>query len=207
LADDHIVNKLEVHSDYLMMNVSSAPTWIQGLSYSYAPGAQEIYIICHQNTERTLYVNTSNLGNGIKVYSVSNPAYLTSVSWSEANQEFKLTVDSSLSSSMTEVYWPYGSRPSASCDPGTCIDTWDGVNKIVTLTSQHSSPVEWTLQVQAESNPPKYSNFDHYPLPPAVITTLDDVTINVTWSDDTALNTVIIWENSTGEWQGHIVYP
>jgi len=56
-----------------------------------------------------------------------------------------------------------------------------------------------------DTEPPQWSNIYHDPIPPAVITTLDDITIKVTWSDDTALDTAIIWENSTGEWQGHVV--
>jgi len=206
LADDHIVDKLEVHSDYILINASlNAPTWIEGSPYIYSQAQQAIYIKCCQNTEKTLYINTSNLGDGIKVYGVSGEAYLTSVSWSEANKEFKLTVDSSLAGSMTEVYWPYPSKPISSCNPpGSGGAGWDSVNKIVTLTSDHSSPVEWTLSVQSESNPPQWSNLYHEPS--TIITTLDPVTIKVTWEDDTGLGSAIIWENSTGEWQGHVVH-
>jgi len=47
--------------------------------------------------------------------------------------------------------------------------------------------------------PPKWSNFYHEP---TVVTILDPVTINVTWYDNESLDTIIIWENSTGEWVG-----
>ena len=48
--------------------------------------------------------------------------------------------------------------------------------------------------------PPKWSNLYHKP---TVATILDPVTINVTWYDNESLDTVLIWENSTGDWESH----
>jgi subtilisin family serine protease len=56
------------------------------------------------------------------------------------------------------------------------------------------------------NEPPRWSNLYRNPPEPTIITTLDSVTINVTWYDDQNLNTIIIWENSTGKWQGHVIY-
>ena len=47
--------------------------------------------------------------------------------------------------------------------------------------------------------PPEWSNFSHEP---TVVTILDPVTINITWYDNESLDTIIIWENSTGDWIG-----
>jgi hypothetical protein len=203
---DHTMNYLEVNHNYFLINTSVAPTWIEGLPYTYSSETKQINITCYLNTEKTFYVNISNFG-GIKVYSVSEPANIISVSWNDVTKQFKLKVNSSLSTSTTKVYWNYSSEPSYSCDYVPCSDhSWDSVNKIVTLTSHHSSPVEWTLGVQQAGEPPKWSNFFRNPPEPTIITTLDPVTINVTWSDDYNLNTVMIWENSTRNWQGHVVY-
>jgi hypothetical protein len=204
---DHTVDSITIDHNYFLINASlNAPTWIEGLPYTYSDKTKQINITCYSNTEKTFYVNISNFGNGIKIYNVSEPANIMSVSWSDVTKEFKLKVNSSLSTSTTKIYWPYVSEPSYSCDYGSCSGhTWDSVNKIVTLTSYHSSPVEWTLGVQQTGESPKCSNLYRNPPEPTVITTLDPVTINVTWSDDDNLNTVIIWENSTGNWQGHVV--
>jgi len=54
---------------------------------------------------------------------------------------------------------------------------------------------------------PRWSNFKRDPPEPTIITTLDSVTLNVTWYDNQNLDKILIWENSTGGWQGHVVYP
>ena len=56
--------------------------------------------------------------------------------------------------------------------------------------------------VLADTQKPRWSYFD---IKPKVVTTLDDVEINVTWSDNVNLNKVIIWENSTRNWVVHVV--
>jgi len=62
----------------------------------------------------------------------------------------------------------------------------------------------YSLSVIAQADePPQWSNLK--PDPQTVFTTLDDVTINVTWYDDGNLDTIIIWENSTGNWISHDV--
>jgi hypothetical protein len=63
-----------------------------------------------------------------------------------------------------------------------------------------------TTTIPPDTEKPRWSNFYRVPLEPKIITTLDSVTINVTWYDNQSLNTVMIWENSTG-WKGHVVYP
>jgi subtilisin family serine protease len=63
-----------------------------------------------------------------------------------------------------------------------------------------------TTTIPIGNEPPRWSNLYRNPTEPIIITTLDSVTINVTWYDNEALNNVIIWENSTGKWQGHAVY-
>jgi len=208
LADDHIVDKLEVHSDYLLMNVSSAPTWIKELTYTYSDN--QINITCpNYDTSYNLYLNTTILGN-IEIYSVSEHAYITSALWSEGNQNFIFTVEASPGiTSETKVHWRDTIGPdTVQCTPTPC-DIWffDSGTQIVTVRKTHSSPVTVTMHAQSESNPPQWSNLYHDPIPPAVITTLDPVTIKVTWEDDTGLGSANIWENSTGEWQGHVVHP
>ncbi len=64
------------------------------------------------------------------------------------------------------------------------------------------SVVSYALVVLAQADEtPQWSNF--IPETETIVTILDPVTINVNWYDDGNLDTVIIWENSTGEWQGH----
>lgn len=80
---------------------------------------------------------------------------------------------------------------------------------LIILTVVLSFVVSYSFSVIAQvDEAPKY-NFTYEP--PAVITTLDSVTINVSWYDDGGgggnLDTVFIYENSTGEWQRHDVYP
>jgi len=66
------------------------------------------------------------------------------------------------------------------------------------------SVFSYTLSVIAQTDePPQWSNLK--PDPQTVFTTLDDVTINVTWYDNQTLDTIIIWENSTGNWISHDV--
>jgi hypothetical protein len=80
------------------------------------------------------------------------------------------------------------------------------------LQDSNNNKIESSLENGLFSNTqvnyglPVSSNFYRNPPEPTEITILDEVAINVTWSDDGALNTVIIWENSTG-WKGHVVYP
>jgi hypothetical protein len=76
----------------------------------------------------------------------------------------------------------------------------------VMLLQESISPTTTTTTIPSDTERPKWSNFYRIPLEPTIITTLDSVTINVTWYDNQSLGTVIIWENSTG-WKGHVVYP
>jgi len=52
-----------------------------------------------------------------------------------------------------------------------------------------------------DTEPPQYSGLGHYP---ALVMDTDPVYINVTWSDNERLDTVIIYENSTGVWEEHV---
>jgi predicted PurR-regulated permease PerM len=55
--------------------------------------------------------------------------------------------------------------------------------------------------ITQSSEYPQWSNLKHEP---QIVTILDDVTLNVTWYSNESLNTVIIYENSTGSWVSHI---
>jgi hypothetical protein len=72
-----------------------------------------------------------------------------------------------------------------------------------TTTSTTTSLTTSTTTIPSDTQSPQWSDLRRNP--PAFITTLDSVTINVTWSDNQNLNKVLIWENSTGNWQPHIV--
>jgi len=50
------------------------------------------------------------------------------------------------------------------------------------------------------SDDPLWSNLQHNP---TVVTMIDDVEINVIWYDNTALDKILIWENSTSNWLSH----
>ncbi|MCX6821840.1 MAG: hypothetical protein NTW30_03615 [Candidatus Aenigmarchaeota archaeon] len=222
VVGNHIVDNMVVYPNYLLLNTSLRNlTHILNVPYIYSPENKVLNITCSQpNTETTLTVDISDL-NSIKIYEVSEPANLTSVDWSPASQNFSFTVNAPSGISTVKVYWPDSNEPTIKeCTSTSCISSWDSATQILTLTAIHSSPVTWTIHAETlvtttvisttttttpDNEKPQWSNLYRNPPEPTVITTLDPVTINVTWSDNNGLNTVIIWENSTGGWQGHVV--
>jgi hypothetical protein len=60
--------------------------------------------------------------------------------------------------------------------------------------------INFTVLVDTER--PRWNYFD---INPKVVTILDNVEINATWSDNLRLNKVLIWENSTRNWVVHVV--
>ena len=76
-----------------------------------------------------------------------------------------------------------------------------------TSTTTRTTTTSTTTTITSDTEKPRWSNLYRNPPEPIIITVLDSITINVTWYDNQDLNKVIIWENSTGGWQGHVVYP
>jgi len=61
-----------------------------------------------------------------------------------------------------------------------------------------------TFDVLGDTEAPLYSNFGR---DKTVVTNLDDVQISVTWEDNINMGNIMIWEDSTGSWVGHVVGP
>jgi len=220
VVGNHIVDSMEVNPTYVLFNTSLADlTYTLNVPYNYLSSIKVLNITCSQpNTETTLTVNISNL-NGIKIYKISEPANLTSVDWSPSSQNFTLTVNAPTGvRSTVKIHWSDsvgpGPYPPQCIGGSSCTSNFDVGTHMVTLNATHSSPVTWILHAQSvstttttipsDTEKPKWSNFYRYPPEPTIITTLDSVTINVTWYDNQNLGKVIIWENSTGVWQGHV---
>jgi hypothetical protein len=150
LLEDLEVDKLEINPDHFSLSVSIPPTYILNLPYTYSSGLVDVFGIA--DTSTVFSVSTSVYGNGIKVYEVSSPAYLTSVSWDSLNQIISIDVNAPFGEkSIIKVYWPYDLPPLVECR-NFVEASWDfdSLTKIVTLNATHASTVTWDLQVQSE---------------------------------------------------------
>lgn len=150
VENNHTINKLEVYSNFLLTNTSLiAPTYILNLPYNYS--SSTINITGRSNIETNLTVNISNFGEGIKIYYVSSPSYLTYVSWLNATQNFSFIVNASSGTNSTiQVYWPYSFAPrSVSCNGCSVYSSsFNSTTNITTLIANHSSLVTWILFAQ-----------------------------------------------------------
>jgi len=75
--------------------------------------------------------------------------------------------------------------------------SYDSETKILTFNSDTAE----IIIKYPDTESPQYSDLSHYPDP--VIDT-NPVYINITWSDNEDLDTIIIFENSTGTWGEHV---
>ncbi len=158
----HIVDKLEIYSNYTTMNASlTAPTFILNFSYDYTPSTKIINITGREDLALNLTVNISTFADGIKIYNVSpydaslSEAYLTSVLWEWTSQNLTLIVNaSSGTNSTTQVYWPYSfALRNISCNGCSAYNsTWNATSNITTLTANHSSLATWYLYGKNASN-------------------------------------------------------
>lgn len=152
VKNNHTVSGLEVYSNFLLMNASlTAPTHILNLPYNYSPTTKMINITGRSNTTVNLTVNVTTLGDGIKIYHVSTPSYLISVSWSDSTKLFSFKVNSSSGTNSTvKVYWPYSFSPRGiSCSNCKAYSSsFNSTNNITTLIANHSSLVTWSLYVK-----------------------------------------------------------
>jgi len=76
---------------------------------------------------------------------------------------------------------------------------WNDTSIFGNLLLSSESPPTTTIPSDTES--PQYSGLGHYPDP---VIDIESAYINVTWSDNEDLDTVIIYENSTGSWKEHV---
>jgi hypothetical protein len=141
------VDKLEVNLDHFLLYVPLLPTYILNLPYAYSSGLVNVFGIV--NTSKIFSASVSTFGNGVSIYEVSSPAYLTSVSWDDLTQIISLDVDAPPGErSVVKVYWPYDLPPLVECK-NFVEASWgfDSATKIVTLNATHASTVTWSLQV------------------------------------------------------------
>ena len=151
IVNDHIFDKVEVDSTYLMVYINSTlgtPSFISGLPYNYSSTAGTINITCPSNTTSNLTINTTTFDDGIEVHWISESCDIINFSWVESNYNLSLTVNASTGTNSTVLlYWPYTFAPhNVSCSGCSAYSSsFNPTTNITNLTATHSSPVTWIM--------------------------------------------------------------
>jgi hypothetical protein len=103
---NYTVDKLEVYSNYFLINASlAAPTYVS-LPYSYNPTTKIINITGKSNTATTLIINISDI-SGIKLYEISQGYLIGSPSWSSTTKLLSAMIDAPSGTNVTtQIYIP-----------------------------------------------------------------------------------------------------